>query len=147
MELNSIKPAKGATHCKKRVGRGNSSGHGTTAARGYKGAGSRTGAKTDTRFEGGQMPLYRRLPKIGFTSIFKKPFLAINLDTLNQFSKSTTVDPALLQSAGIIKKTTTKIKILATGELKHPLNIKAHAFSGTAKKKIESAGGTAEILV
>ena len=146
MKLDSIKPANGATHAKKRVGRGNSSGHGTTAARGYKGAGSRTGAKTDTRFEGGQMPLYRRLPKIGFTNIFRKSFLAINVDTLNQFPKSSIVDPAKLYSKGLVGKTGAKIKILGTGELKHALNVKAHAFSESAKKKIESAGGTTEVL-
>lgn len=146
MKLNTITPARGATHYRKRVGRGNSSGHGTTAARGYKGAGSRTGAKTDPRFEGGQMPLYRRLPKVGFTNIFRKEFLAVNLELLNQFSKGTIVDPTLLHTSGIVKNKKTKIKVLGTGDLKHSLNIKAHAFSETARKKIESVGGTAEVL-
>lgn len=146
MKLNAIAPARGATHSRKRVGRGPGSGHGTTAGRGSKGAGSRTGAKTDPRFEGGQMPLYRRLPKIGFTNIFRKEFVAINLNLLNQFSKGSIVDPALLHSSGIVKDRKTKIKVLGTGDLKHALSIKAHAFSESAKKKIESIGGTAEVL-
>lgn len=146
MKLNTIAPSRGSTHSRKRLGRGPGSGHGTTAARGTKGAGSRTGAKSDSRFEGGQMPLYRRLPKIGFTNIFRKQFLVVNLDLLNQFTKGSIVDPAMLHSSGIVKKREECIKILGNGELKHALNIKAHAFSESARKKIESVGGTAQVL-
>ncbi|OGQ37060.1 MAG: 50S ribosomal protein L15 [Deltaproteobacteria bacterium RIFCSPHIGHO2_12_FULL_43_9] len=146
MKLNTIAPSSGSTHYRKRVGRGNGSGHGTTAGRGCKGAGSRTGATSDPRFEGGQMPLYRRLPKVGFTNIFRKQFLPVNLNLLNKFSKGSIVDPAMLRSSGIIKNGKIWIKILGNGELKHALNIKAHAFSESAKKKIEAVGGTAEVL-
>jgi large subunit ribosomal protein L15 len=146
MELHNLKPAKGATHKRKRVGRGPGSGHGKTACRGNKGQRSRSGHSLKIGFEGGQMPLHRRLPKRGFTNIFKKQFAVINLDQLNTFKAGTTVTPEELIRRGLIKRAVNGVKILADGELKAALIVRAHKFSSLAAKKIQAAGGTVEVI-
>lgn len=146
MELHNLKPAKGATHKKKRVGRGPGSGHGKTACRGNKGQRSRSGHSMQPGFEGGQMPLHRRLPKRGFTNIFRREYAVINLDQLNIFKAGTTVTPEELVRRGLVKRSVNGIKILAEGELKTALIVRAHKFSSNAAKKIQSAGGTVEVI-
>lgn len=146
MELHNLKPAKGATHKKKRVGRGPGSGHGKTACRGNKGQRSRSGHSMQPGFEGGQMPLHRRLPKRGFTNIFRREYAVINLDQLNIFKAGTTVTPEELVRRGLVKRSVNGIKILAEGELKTALIVRAHKFSSSAAKKIQSAGGTVEVI-
>jgi large subunit ribosomal protein L15 len=146
MELHNLTPAKGATHKKKRVGRGPGSGHGKTACRGNKGQRSRSGHSMNPGFEGGQMPLHRRLPKRGFTNIFRREYAVINLDQLNIFKAGTTVTPEELVRRGLVKRSVNGIKILAEGELKIALIVRAHKFSSNAAKKIQSAGGTVEVI-
>jgi large subunit ribosomal protein L15 len=146
MELHNLTPAKGATHKKKRVGRGPGSGHGKTACRGNKGQRSRSGHSMQPGFEGGQMPLHRRLPKRGFTNIFRREYAVINLDQLNIFKAGTTVTPEELVRRGLVKRSVNGIKILAEGELKIALVVRAHKFSSNAAKKIQSAGGTVEVI-
>ncbi|MCI0447833.1 50S ribosomal protein L15 [bacterium] len=146
MELHNLTPAKGATHKKKRVGRGPGSGHGKTACRGNKGQRSRSGHSMQPGFEGGQMPLHRRLPKRGFTNIFRREYAVINLDQLNIFKAGTTVTPEELVRRGLVKRSVNGIKILAEGELKVALIVRAHKFSSSAAKKIQSAGGTVEVI-
>jgi large subunit ribosomal protein L15 len=146
MELHNLKPAKGATHKKKRVGRGPGSGHGKTACRGNKGQRSRSGHSMAPGFEGGQMPLHRRLPKRGFTNIFRREYAVINLDQLNIFKAGTTVTPEELVRKGLVKRSVNGIKILAEGELKAALIVRAHKFSSNAEKKIQAAGGTVEVI-
>ena len=146
MELHKLTPAKGATHKKKRVGRGPGSGHGKTACRGNKGQRSRSGHSMQPGFEGGQMPLHRRLPKRGFTNIFRREYAVINLDQLNIFKAGTTVTPEELVRRGLVKRSVNGIKILAEGELKIALIVRAHKFSSNAAKKIQSAGGTVEVI-
>ena len=147
MELHQLKPAKGATHKRKRVGRGPGSGHGKTAGRGNKGQGSRAGTSQKRGFEGGQMPLHRRLPKRGFNnSIFQLKFAAINVGQLARFKAGTVVTPEELVRHGLVKKAVDGIKILADGDLKVSLVVKAHKFSANAAKKIKAAGGTVEVL-
>ena len=145
--LGTLKQRRGARHKVKRVGRGYGSGRGGHAStRGTKGQKSRKGASFHPGFEGGQMPLIRRLPKRGFRNIFRKEFQIINLEKLLDLSANTTVDAALLKKEKIISNTKTKVKILGKGKLKHPLVIKAHAFSASARKKIEEVGGKVEVL-
>jgi large subunit ribosomal protein L15 len=144
MELNNLKPKKGARHAKKRVGRGPGSGHGKTAGRGEKGQKSRSGYSRMLGFEGGQMPLHRRLPKRGFTNIFKKDFTVVNLADLERFDNGATVDEAALRQSGLIKGRSHGIKILGTGELTKKLTIHAAKFSKTAKEKIEAVGGSCQ---
>ena len=146
MELHNLTPAKGATHKKKRVGRGPGSGHGKTACRGNKGQRSRSGHSMQPGFEGGQMPLHRRLPKRGFTNIFRREYAVINLDQLNIFKAGTTVTPEELVRRGLVKRSVNGIKILAEGDLKIALIVRAHKFSSNAAKKIQSAGGTVEVI-
>jgi large subunit ribosomal protein L15 len=146
MELHNLKPAKGATHKKKRVGRGPGSGHGKTACRGNEGQRSRSGHSMAPGFEGGQMPLHRRLPKRGFTNIFRREYAVINLDQLNIFKAGTTVTPEELVRRGLVKRSVNGIKILAEGELKAALIVRAHKFSSNAAKKIQAAGGTVEVI-
>ena len=147
MELHQLKPAKGATHKRKRVGRGPGSGHGKTACRGHKGQGSRAGTSQKRGFEGGQMPLHRRLPKRGFNnSIFRREFAAINVGQLASFKPGSTVTPEELVRQGLVKKVVHGVKILADGELKVSLVVKAHKFSAGAEKKIKAAGGTVEVI-
>ena len=144
MKLHTLKPAEGSVRTNKRLGRGQGSG-GTTAGRGHKGAKSRSGYKKKIGFEGGQMPLQRRVPKFGFKNNNKEYFKAINLDVLETLAgkvKAAAINPQLLIDNGLISKND-KVKVLGRGELKSKINVEAHAFSGTALKAIESAGGTA----
>jgi large subunit ribosomal protein L15 len=148
LSLNNLKPAKGSTHKKKRVGRGPGSGLGKTAGRGHKGQKSRSGYSSKIGFEGGQMPLQRRLPKRGFTNIFKKAWLEISLAKIEEnFSVGDDVTPEILHERGLIKKAKHDVVILGTGEVSKGLNISAHRFTKTAKDKIEKAGGTATVIV
>jgi large subunit ribosomal protein L15 len=144
MELNNLKPKKGARHAKKRVGRGPGSGHGKTSGRGEKGQKSRSGYSRMLGFEGGQMPLHRRLPKRGFTNIFKKDYTVVNLADLERFDNGATVDEAALRQSGLVKGRTHGIKVLGTGDLTKKLTIHAARFSKTAKDKIEAAGGSCQ---
>ena len=148
LSLNNLKPAKGSTHKKKRVGRGPGSGLGKTAGRGNKGQKSRSGYSSKIGFEGGQMPLQRRLPKRGFTNIFKKEWLEISLAKIEEsFSGGDEVTPELLHERGLIKKAKHDVVILGTGEISKAINVSAHRFTKTAKDKIEKAGGTATVIV
>ena len=144
MELNNLKPKKGSKHAKKRIGRGPGSGHGKTAGRGEKGQKSRSGYSRMLGFEGGQMPLHRRLPKRGFTNIFKKTNAVVNLSDLEQFENGMTVDEAALRKAGLVKGRHDGIKVLGNGKLTKKLTVHATKFSETAKKSIEAAGGTCQ---
>ena len=147
MKLNDLRPNKGKTKKRKRVGRGISAGQGKTAGRGTKGQGARSGGGKGPYFEGGQLPLFRRLPlKRGFTNIHKIYYRPINVGTLAQFEAGTDVDPQVLANAGIVKKESDPIVILGTGKLNVALNVKAHRFSETARQKIEQAGGTIEVV-
>lgn len=144
MDLSNLKPAKNSTKTRKRIGRGQGSGKGGTSTRGHKGAKSRSGYKKKIGFEGGQMPLQRRVPKYGFTNLFRKEYKAINLSTLEDLAKktgATTIDIDLLVNAGLIKKSAL-VKILGKGELTKKLDVKAHAFSKSAVQAIESLEGT-----
>ena len=144
LSLNNLKPAAGSTHKKKRVGRGPGSGLGKTAGRGHKGQKSRSGYSSRPGFEGGQMPLQRRLPKRGFTTIFKKQWIEISLAKIeSNFSAGDQVTPDILHERGLIKKAKHDLVILGNGDVTKALNISAHRFTGTAKDKIERAGGTA----
>src|SRR5437764_15464035 len=144
MELNKLKPKKGARHAKKRVGRGPGSGHGKTAGRGEKGQKSRSGFSRMTGFEGGQMPLHRRLPKRGFTNIFKKEHAVVNVSDLERFDNGVTVDEGALRQAGLVKGKHDGIKVLGGGTLSKKLNVVATKFSESARKQIEAAGGTCQ---
>jgi large subunit ribosomal protein L15 len=144
MELSNLKPKKGARHAKKRVGRGPGSGHGKTSARGEKGQKSRSGFSRTLGFEGGQMPLHRRLPKRGFTNIFKKEYAVVNLSDLERFDNGATVDEAALRQAGLVKGRNDGVKVLGNGKLSKKLTVSATKFSETAKKQIEAAGGTCQ---
>ena len=147
LSLNNLKPAKGSTHKKKRVGRGPGSGLGKTAGRGHKGQKSRSGYSSRPGFEGGQMPLQRRLPKRGFTNIFKKEWLEISLAKIEEnFNVGDEVTPEILHERGLIKKAKHDVVILGTGEISKALKISAHRFTKTAKEKVENAGGTATII-
>ena len=146
MKLNELKPPKGSTRKKKRVGRGRASGWGKTCGRGHKGQKSRSGSSNRSWFEGGQMPLTRRLPKRGFHNPLRKEYDILNIETLNRFDDDTTVTPELLGSAGIIKKKKTLIKVLGDGDLTRRLTVRVHRFSESATAKIEAAGGNAEVI-
>jgi large subunit ribosomal protein L15 len=146
MKLHELGPAEGARKKPKRIGRGTGSGTGRNAGKGEKGQNSRTGGGTKPGFEGGQMPLYRRLPKRGFTNIFAKEYVAINVDRLNVFDNGTEVTPELLAARGIIGKVRDGVKILGNGELEKNLTVKAKKFSKAAIEKIEAAGGKVEVI-
>ena len=146
MNLSDLSPAKGSRKKRKRVGRGPGSGHGKTAGKGNKGQLSRQGFSRRRDFEGGQMPLVRRLPKRGFTNIFRKEYAVVNLDRLAVFGEGAEVTPEALLEHGIIKKQLDGVKILGRGDLDRKLSIRAHRFSAEAMRKIQAAGGTAEIL-
>ena len=147
ISLNSVRPAKGSTHKKKRVGRGPGSGMGKTASRGEKGQKSRSGYSRKIGFEGGQMPLHRRLPKRGFTNIFKKRWLEVSIAALEQhFRANEEVTPELLHERGIIKKAKHDVVVLGNGELSKALRISAHRFTKSAREKIEKAGGAASVI-
>lgn len=148
MDLSNLKPAKGSTKNKKRIGRGQGSGTGGTATRGHKGQKSRSGYSRKTGFEGGQMPLQRRVPKFGFKNINRKEYKGINISTLQELAdtkKVTDIDVDLLVEAGLARKNSL-VKILGNGELKAKLNVKAHAFSKSAVEAIEAKQGTVEII-
>jgi large subunit ribosomal protein L15 len=145
--LNDLHPAKGSTHKKKRVGRGPGSGLGKTAGRGEKGQKSRSGYSSKTGFEGGQMPLHRRLPKRGFTNIFKKEWIEVNLAALDQhFQADEEITPELLHERGLIKKARRDVVVLGTGDISKALRISAHRFTKSAREKIEKAGGAATVI-
>jgi large subunit ribosomal protein L15 len=147
MSLNNLRPPKGAKHAKKRIGRGQGSGQGKTAGRGHKGAKSRSGYKFKRGFEGGQMPLHRRVPKRGFHNPFRVEYDVINLDTLAlRFEAGTTVTPDLLREHGLLSRAGHPLKILARGEIGKALTVRAHKFSGKAAEKIAAAGGQAETV-
>jgi len=148
MNLNNLKPAEGSVRKNKRLGRGTGSGRGGTSTRGHKGAQSRSGYSSKKGFEGGQMPLQRRVPKFGFTNLFRREFHGINLDTLQALAenkKITSIDVSTLVANGLAAKKD-KVKILGRGELKTKLNVKVHAFSASAKAAIEAQGGTVEVV-
>ncbi len=145
MKIHEIKPALGATQADKRLGRGTGSGLGKTSGKGHKGQKARSGAPRPG-FEGGQMPLYMRLPKRGFTNHFRTEYAEVNVGDLNVFEANTVVTPALLLATGIIKKTLDGVKILGGGELDRPLTVQAAKFSAAAKEKIEAAKGSIEVM-
>ena len=146
MRLSELQPSPGSKHKKKRVGRGPGSGSGKTASRGHKGQNSRAGGGVKPGFEGGQMPLLRRIPKRGFTNIFRKPWAIVNLRDLNRFAADSVVDAASLIAAGLVKQNSRRIKLLAQGEVTVPLVVKVHSVSGQARTRIEAAGGKVEVL-
>lgn len=146
MKLHELKRYEGAFKKRKRVGRGPGSGHGKTATRGHKGENARSGGGVRPTFEGGQMPIVRRLPKIGFVNIFRQEYSIVNLERLNEFDNGSVVDIDKLKEKGIIKNSARMVKILGDGELKKTLTVRAHKFSESAKKKIESAGGKVEVI-
>ncbi|EJY56873.1 ribosomal protein L15 [Alicyclobacillus hesperidum URH17-3-68] len=147
MQLHELKAQPGARRGKKRVGRGTSSGHGKTSTRGHKGQWARSGGGVRIGFEGGQTPLFRRLPKRGFNnSRFAKVYATVNVEALNDFPAGTVVTPELLLEQRLIREPLDGLKVLGTGELQVKLTVKAHAFSAAAKEKIEAAGGTAEVI-
>lgn len=146
MRLHELRKAEGSTKVAKRKGRGQGSGLGKTAGRGHKGQNARSGGGVRLGFEGGQMPLYRRLPKRGFTNIWGTTYTTLNVSDLNRFEDGQEVTAELLKEAGLIKKTNDGVKILGDGNLEKKLTVKANKFSKTAIDKIESAGGKAEVL-
>jgi large subunit ribosomal protein L15 len=147
MDLSNLKPADRSKHAKKRVGRGHGSGQGTQAGRGHKGAQSRSGYSFKRGFEGGQMPLHRRIPKRGFHNVFRTEYIVVNLDTLEaRFDAETVVTPELLREIGLISSARGLIKVLARGDISKKLTVRAHKFSSKAADKIAAAGGAAEVL-
>jgi large subunit ribosomal protein L15 len=144
MELNSLKPANGSTKDRKRIGRGTGSGHGKTATKGHKGQKARSGGNVKPGFEGGQMPMQRRLPKRGFNPLARKEFTVVNLGQMEIFESGSCVDVDALLKSGLISKVCDGVKVLASGELTKALTVKAHKFSAAAREKIATAGGTAE---
>lgn len=146
MKLFELSPAAGSVKDVKRVGRGHGSGNGKTAGKGHKGQNARSGGGVRPGFEGGQMPMTRRIPKRGFNNIFATKYSTVNVSDLEKFVDGTVVDAELLAASGLIKKTANGIKILGNGELSKNLTVKAQAFSASAKEKIEKAGGKAEVM-
>ena len=146
MKLTDLGPAPGSNSKRKRVGRGDGSGHGKTSCRGHKGQGARSGGGTRPGFEGGQMPLQRRLPKRGFHKPFRVEMAIVNLEQLEGFPSGSEVTPALLIEKGFLRGKNRKVKILGDGTLTKPLTVKAHSFSAKAKEKIEACGGKLELL-
>lgn len=144
MELNNLKPAIGATKNKKRIGRGTGSGHGKTATKGHKGQKARSGGNIKAGFEGGQMPMQRRLPKRGFTPLMRKDYAIVNIGQLDVFEAGSTVDADALVSAGLISGIKDGVKILADGDVTKTLVVKVHKYSAKAKEKIEAVGGKIE---
>lgn len=147
MDMSNLKPPKGATQRRTRVGRGHGSGLGKTAGRGHKGAKSRSGFKRKTGFEGGQMPLHRRMPKRGFTNLFRVEYLVVNLDAIGTaFEAGSVVTPETLRERGLLRGGEGRVKVLARGEIDKALTVRAHKFSASAAEKIAKAGGVAEAL-
>jgi large subunit ribosomal protein L15 len=146
MKLHELKPAEGSRKERNRVGRGIGSGNGKTSGRGHKGQNARSGGGVRPGFEGGQNPLFRRLPKRGFTNINRKEYAIVNLDALNRFEDGAEVTPALLLETGVVSNEKAGIKVLGNGTLNVKLTVKAHKFSASAKEAIENAGGTTEVI-
>ncbi|MDQ0256024.1 large subunit ribosomal protein L15 [Evansella vedderi] len=146
MKLHELKPAEGSRKERKRVGRGIGSGTGKTAGKGHKGQNARSGGGVRPGFEGGQMPIFRRLPKRGFTNPTRKEYAIVNLETLNRFDEGVEVTPELLIESGIVSNEKDGIKILGEGTIEKKLTVKAHKFSASAKEAIEAAGGTTEVV-
>ncbi len=146
MKLDELKPAEGSRFERKRIGRGIGSGTGKTSGKGHKGQNARSGGGVRPGFEGGQMPLYRRLPKRGFTNIFAKEYVAVNVSELERFDNGTEVSAELLKEAGVISKIKDGVKILGRGEITKKLTVKAAKFSASAQEKIEKAGGKTEVI-
>jgi len=146
MRLEELRPAKGATKKTKRVGRGPGSGSGKTASKGHKGQKARSGGVKGAGFEGGQMPLQRRIPKRGFTNIFRKEYSVVNVTDLDKIAGSDPVTPETLMQNGLIKDLKSGVKILGMGELKTKMTVRAHKFSKSAVEKIQAAGGKAEVI-
>ncbi len=146
MKLHELSPASGSRQTRKRLGRGVASGQGKTAGRGTKGQGSRSGGGVRPGYEGGQMPIHRRLPKRGFTNIFKKQFAIINVKDLNRFADGSQIDEVALVKQGLVKGRYDGIKLLGQGEIDRPVQIKVHAVSKSAQAKITAAGGTVEVI-
>ena len=147
MDLSKLKPAEGSTHSKKRVGRGHGTGQGTQAGRGHKGAQSRSGYSFKRGFEGGQMPLHRRVPKRGFHNPFRVEYAVVNLDALSErFADGADVTPDVMRAIGLVRDARLPIKVLARGEVSKKLSVQAHKFSGKAAEKLAAAGGSAQVL-
>ncbi len=146
MELHELRPAPGSTAVRKRLGRGVGSGFGKTSGKGHKGAKARSGGGKAPGFEGGQMPLTRRLPKGGFTNIFRKEYAIVNVSDLEAFDENTNVTVELLKATGLVRKLRSGVKILGNGELTKKLTVRADKFTASAKEKIEAVGGKAEVL-
>ena len=146
MKLHELSPALGSKQARNRIGRGLGSGNGKTAGKGMKGQNSRSGGGTRTGFEGGQMPIYRRLPKRGFKNIFAKEYAEVNVSTLERFDDGATVDPVALVEAGILKNVQDGVRILGNGELTKKLTVRANGFTKTAESKITAAGGKVEVI-
>ncbi|MFS0562439.1 50S ribosomal protein L15 [Terribacillus sp. 179-K 1B1 HS] len=146
MKLHELKSAEGTRKTRNRVGRGMSSGNGKTSGRGHKGQKARSGGGVRPGFEGGQMPLFQRLPKRGFTNIHRTEYSIVNLETLNRFEEGTEVTPELLLESGVVSKLRAGIKVLGNGKLEKKLTVKAHKFSSSAKEAIEAAGGQTEVI-
>ena len=147
MKLTDLRPAEGATSAKKRVGRGKGSGLGKTSGKGHKGLRARSGGGTKPGYEGGQMPMQRRLPKRGFTNIFRKEYAIVHVKDLNRFAEGEPIDPVLFVATGMVKDPLCGIKLLADGEIARPVNVKVHKASKAAIEKIKAAGGTVEVLL
>lgn len=146
MKLNELKATEGARSTKKRIGRGLGSGNGKTSGKGQKGQNSRSGGGVAIGFEGGQTPFFKRMPKRGFTNFTRKEYAIVNVEDLNKFEDGVTVDFAAVKAAGLVKKKLDGLKVLGNGKLEKKLTVKAAKFSASAKKAIEEAGGTAEVL-
>ncbi|EPB7455905.1 50S ribosomal protein L15 [Listeria monocytogenes] len=146
MKLHELKPSEGSRKERNRVGRGTGSGNGKTSGRGHKGQKARSGGGVRLGFEGGQLPLFRRIPKRGFTNINRKEFAIVNLDVLNRFEDGTEVTPELLVETGIIRNEKSGIKILSNGNIEKKLTVKANKFSAAAKEAIEAVGGKTEVI-
>jgi len=146
MKLHELAPSPGAKHQRKRIGRGPGSGHGKTATKGHKGLKARSGGGKRPGFEGGQMPLIRRIPKYGFTNQFRTEYVIVNLKSLAELETTAAITPQLLMNEGLVRKKGQLIKILAQGEVTRPLVVQAHKFSKSAEAKIQAAGGRAEVI-
>lgn len=146
MKLHELSPAEGSKKTRNRVGRGIGSGNGKTAGRGHKGQKSRSGGGVRTGFEGGQMPIYRRLPKRGFNNVFRKIYAEVNIETLNRFKDGAVVDPVALVEEGVLKNVRDGIRILGKGELTKKLTVRANGFTKSAEEKIKAAGGQVEVI-
>lgn len=146
MKLNELRPPEGAKKKRKRIGRGEGSGHGGTSTKGHKGFRARSGGQVPPGFEGGQMPMQRRLPKRGFKKPFRKEYEIINIGDLTRFPAGTVVDVATLKTSGLLRRVRFGVKVLGGGSLSHPLTVRAHHYSLSAKRKIEEVGGKAEVI-